>query len=103
MFRNVTEMSMPLYRIQYILKVSTERFKHTQIDSEKDMISSIGSRDEIAQSFDGKNKQFANQLIYESIALFTTGRKRKNSQIVEYIPDALLAEDRRRRLYGTPS
>jgi hypothetical protein len=94
---------MPLYRIEYILKISTERFKNQKTESEKELIPSSSLNEGITLSFDDKNKQLVNQLIYKSIALFTTGRGHKDSKITEDITDELLAEHRRRRLYGTPS
>jgi hypothetical protein len=99
----IDEMDIPLYRIKYILKVSIDHFKHTQIDSEERRISSSTLNDDISLSFEGRNKKFVNQLVYESIAQFTTGREQKDREIIEDIPYDLLARDGRGRLYGTPS
>jgi hypothetical protein len=96
-------MSIPLYRIRYILKISTDRLKHAKIYTEKNIISSGTLNCELALSFDGKKKQLIDQLIYESIAQFAIGREKKDSKIAEDIPHDLLAQDGRRRRYGTPS
>jgi hypothetical protein len=101
--RNGIEMGIPIYRIHHILKVSTDRLKHTEINTEKSISSSNTLYDEFDLSFDGKKKRLIDQLISESIAQFTTGRGRKERKIAEDIPHDLLAEDGRRRLYGTPS
>jgi hypothetical protein len=96
-------MDTPIYRIRHILKVFTDCLKHTQINTEKNLTSSSTLYDEFGPSFDGKKKQLIDQLISESKAQFTTGRERKERKIAEDIPHDLLAEDGRRRLYGTPS
>jgi hypothetical protein len=101
--RNDIKMVIPLYRIQYILKVLIDRFKHIGIDHEKNLISSSTLSDDIALSIDGRNKQLANQLIYESIAQFTTGREQEDSLLAEDISYELLVEDGRRRFDGSPS
>jgi hypothetical protein len=96
-------MNMPSYHIEYILRVSTERFKDIKTDNSKSKDFTNMLDGDLILSFDGKNKLFANQLIIESIALLTTGCEQKDSQIAEDIPDELISDDRRRRLYGTPS
>ena len=101
--RNSIKILIHSYRIQYILKLSIDRFKHIVKDHEKKIVSSSASNDDISLSIDGRNKQLANQLIYESIAQFTTGREQEDSLLAEDISYELLVEDGRRRFYGTPS
>ena len=96
-------MDIPFYRIQYILKLSVDRFKHILTDSKKSIISSSTSNDAIALLFEGRNKQFVNQLIYESIAQFTTGREQKVREIIEDLPYDPFAVNGRGRLNGTLS
>jgi len=94
-------MGIPLYRVYFILKVSTDRFKQTTSDIKKNMISSGIEYGDITLSLNAKNKQLANQLIDESIARFTMEYDQRDIKVTDDVSDELLAEDRRRRLYGT--
>jgi hypothetical protein len=94
-------MGIPLYRVYFILKVSTDHFKHTTLDIKKNMIAASIEYGDIALSLDAKNKQLANQLIDESIARFTMEYNQEDIKVTDDVSDELLAEDRRRRLYGT--
>jgi len=94
-------MGIPLYRVYFILKVSTDRFKQTTSVIKKNMISSGIEYGDITLSLNAKNKQLANQLIDESIARFTMEYDQRDIKVTDDVSDELLAEDRRRRLYGT--
>lgn len=94
-------MGIPLYRVYFILKVSTDHFKHTTSDVKQNMVSSGTENGNIALSLDAKNQQLANRLIDESITRFTMEYDQKDIKVAEDVSDELLAEDRRRRLYGT--
>ena len=86
-------MSIPLYRIQHILKISADRIKYVTIDRRTRNIDSICSDDKIFLSLDKKNKNLVDQLIYESIAQIAIGTEKRDRKIAEDIPYDLFAHD----------
>jgi hypothetical protein len=86
-------MSVPLHRINYILKFETDRLKSTIIGEKKLIIYSIHLDDKISLSLEGKTKKLVDQVIYESIAQIAIGREKRDRKIAEDITPDLFTDD----------
>lgn len=95
-------MDSSIYRIHQILKIYTDRFKHSQINAEKNIELSNTFYEGLIWSFDGKKKQLIDQLISESVSQFTAVRKRQEKKLVEDVLHDIFAENGRRKQYGSP-
>jgi hypothetical protein len=94
-------MDSPTDRIHQILKIYTDRFKHRQINTEKNIKLSNNFHDDLILSFDGKKQQLIDQLASESLSQFATIRERQEKKLVEDVLHDIFEENGRRKQYGS--
>jgi hypothetical protein len=90
-------MAIPTHRIHHLLRLYTDQLKFTETNTSKKTIFSNTFQDEFRLSFDGKKKQFIDQVISEAIGQLTTHAwERKEHNIAEDIPHDIFSKDGRR-------